>query len=790
MPVDQQFVLDEAQSVDVRVAHLLKNMTLDEKIAQLAGIWVTSLIDEQRQFSLSKAEPALKNGIGHITRVSASSYLPPLESAKLANRIQKHLMEGTRLGVPAVVHEESCAGLMTRGGTSFPQSLGLAATFEPELIEQMADAIRAQMRAVGAHHALAPVLDVVRDPRWGRVEETYGEDPFLISNIGLAYIKGIQSADLRGGVVATGKHFAAHGIPQGGRNWAPVQVNHRELHEIFLTPFKTAIKEGKLASMMNAYHEWDGVPIGASKEMMVDILRDELGFDGVVVSDYYTLKTLIEYHHVATDKTEAARLGIEAGIDIELPFADCYGEPLKQGIEAGTISTDFVDASVARVLRMKFQLGLFSNPYVDEGTVLEVYNTPEQISLSRQLAQKSMVLLKNDGVLPLSKQTKNIAVIGAIADSVRCLQGDYHYPAHFTHVFEQMISDNAPMPQDSETKAFSWDDHFPPTTTIFDAIKNTVSDQTTVSYAKGCDVFSNDTSGFDEAVSVAKSADVAVVVLGDQAGLGTNSTVGESRDSALLQLPGVQQQLLEALHASGTPIVLVCVTGRPYAITWADAHIPAILQAWFPAQEGGNALADVLFGDVNPGGKLPMTFPQSAGQIPVYYNHKPSGQRSNWHTDYIDMSVKPLYAFGHGLSYTRFDYSDLSLSQKTVKAGDVIEVSCVVKNAGDVAGDEVVQLYVADPIASVTRPVKTLKGFARIHLQPAEEKRVTFELDVRHLAFYDVSMRYTLEKGNIQVMIASASDNVRLQGEFSIVETSRDVTAVYLTPVRVEAVTD
>ena len=786
MTLNRQFIMDASHTIDERVNHLIEHMTVDEKIAQIAGLWASSLIDDKRRYSPEKAEKALTHGIGHITRISAASYLPPEETAKVANRIQKHLIEQTRIGIPAIIHEESCAGLMARGATTFPQSIGLAATFEPELIEKMTDIIRLQMRAIGTHHALAPVLDVVRDPRWGRVEETYGEDPFLITNIGLAYIKGLQTDNIADGIVATGKHFAAHGVPQGGRNWAPVRVSQRELREIFLLPFKAAIKEGKLASMMNAYHEWDGIPIGASREMMVDILRHELGFDGVVVSDYFTLRTLVNYHRVAEDGAEAACLGLNAGIDIELPAADCYGEPLKQAIDKGDISIDLVEVSAKRVLKMKFELDLFENPYVDEGSVTEVYNTPEQIDLSRELAQKSLVLLKNDGLLPLKKSTGNIAVIGDIATSVRHLQGDYHYPAHTIHVFEQMISEDQPMPQDSEAKPFSWDDHFPETTTILEAIQSAVSDATAVQYAKGCGILSDDTGGFDEAVEIAKNADVAIVIAGDQSGLGKGSTVGESIDSATLNLPGVQQALLDAIHATGTPVVLVCVTGRPYVLSCADESVPAIIEAWLPGQEGGNAIADVLFGDVNPGGKLPMTFPRAVGQIPIFYNDKPSGGRSNWHHDYMDMSVTPLYAFGHGLSYTTFDYSELELSAKSVAADDTVTISCTVKNSGDFPGDEVVQLYLNDPVGEATRPLKMLKGFKRLTLQPGEAKRIHFELDVRHLAFYNQAMDFIVQRGEINVMVGSSSEDIRLNDSFEITETQSGVGDVFLTPVRVD----
>jgi len=777
--------LNDNRAIDEQMHALLGQMNLDEKIAQLAGMWITEILDDEFQFVESLANEKLIHGLGHVSRIGANTYLPPQANAKIANQVQKYLKEHTRLGIPAIIHEESCAGFMARNATTFPQSIGLAATFEPELIEKMAGIIKDQIRAVGSHQTLAPDLDVVRDPRWGRVEETYGEDPFLTTNVGLAYVKGLQTKDVRKGVIATGKHFAGHGVPEGGLNWAPVHINQRELREIYLMPFKAVIELGNIGSIMNAYHEWDGVPIGASREMMIDILRDELGFDGVVVSDYYTLKTLFDYHHVARDKAQAAQMGLHAGIDVELPFADCYGDPLRQSLESGEISMELVDASVARVLKMKYELGLFDNPYIDEGTVLSVFDQPEHTALSRKLAQKSMTLLKNsDQLLPLSKSLNSIAVIGPNADSVRHLQGDYHYPAHMAHIFEQFVSEDAPIPQNQKKVAanFSWDEHIPPTVTILGAIKQAVAEDTTVTYAKGCDVLSDVTSGFEAAVAIARQADVAVVVLGDQSGLGRGSTIGESNDKAELSLPGVQQALLEAIHATGTPVVLVCVAGRPYAITWADEHIPAILYAWLPAQEGGIAVADVLFGDVNPAGKTPMTFPRSVGQVPIFYNHKPSGGRSNWHTDYVDLSVKPLYAFGHGLSYTRFEYTNLEVSQSQVTATDVVDVSVTLCNTGSCAGEEVVQLYIGDPVATATRPVKMLRGFKRIYLDRGQQKTIVFHLDVRHFAFYNPQMEYCVEQGQVNIMVGSASDDIRVDASLEIVADSIVYDQVFLCP--------
>lgn len=775
--------LDSSLSVDQRVDALLSEMTLDEKLAQITGIWVTELIDRERQPVPEKLAHRLGHGIGHLTRVGASSLLPPFESAKLANTLQRYLLERTRLSIPAIVHEESCAGYMARGATTFPQAMAMAAMWEPELVEQIARVIRGQMRAVGAHHALAPVLDVVRDPRWGRVEETFGEDPFLISAIGAAYIRGLQGDSWDGRVIATAKHFAAYGVSEGGMNWAPVHVPEREMREIFLTPFRAAVKGVGIQSVMPAYHELDGVPCHADKRLLVDILRDEMGFDGTVVSDYFGINMLREYHHVAEDKGEAARLAIEAGVDVELPNQDCYGSPLKTAVEAGRVEIGLIDACVRRVLRQKIALGLFENPYVDEARVPEIYADADAVSLSRQAAGKAIVLLKNDGILPLSG-AKTIALIGPAAHSIRSLQGDYHYPSHLEGMFDPEQSLEAPNPAQPNVK-IDWSTHFPPSVTALDGVRAALGDSTEIVYAKGCDIDSEDTSGFAEAVSLVKGVDVAVLVVGDKAGLSKGATSGESIDRADICLPGVQSALIQAIAATGVPVVVVLVHGRPFALSDIEPYANAILTSWQPAEQGGAAIADILTGLVNPGGKLPMSFPRAVGQIPVYYNHKPSGGRTHWQGDYADLSTKPLYPFGHGLSYTQFDYSDLHLSKTEVDAHGEIEISVTVCNSGKYAGDEVVQLYVGDPLASVTRPVKALKGFKRVHLSAGDSKRVTFTLSAQHLAFYDLDMQYQVEGGEVSVMVGSSSDDIRQNGTFTITGKSTPVEQVYFTPVEV-----
>jgi len=775
-------------TIEERVNHLLSMMTLEEKVAQVGGMWSSDLIDtETKQFMKSKATQNAPYGIGHISRIGAVSLLPPHQSAELANTIQAYFVNDTRLGIPAIVHEENCAGYMANGATSFPQAIGLAATWEPDLIRTMTDAIRKQMRSVGAHHGLAPVLDIARDPRWGRVEETFGEDPFLISAFGIAYINGLQSDDWKNGILATAKHFLGYGLSEGGMNWAPAQIPLRLLREVYLTPFAAVIKNANVASVMNGYQEIDGIPCGSSQEFLADILRGELGFMGTIVADYFTINMFVDYHHIAKNKAEAAKYGLMAGIDIELPANDCYGQPLIDAVNAGDIHMDLLDVCVARVITQKIQVGIMDNPYVDTGRIAEVYNTPDQIELSRTLASKSLVLLKNDNaILPLSKSIKKIAVIGPSANNARLMQGDYHYPSHLEGVSNMGDNMVAPTPN-KENRNINWEAHRPPTTTILQGIRQTVGASTEVTYAQGCGITGTNMTLFDEAIQNAKDADVAVVVVGDISGLSLGSTSGEAIDSATLALPGLQQKLVLAVAETGTPTIVIVLNGRPLVLTEIAEKVNALMLGWLPAQEGGHAIAGVLFGDINPAGRLPVTLPRHVGQVPIYYAHKPSGGRSHWHGDYADMSAKPLYPFGYGLSYTQFDYSNIRLSATQATAADVIQVQVSVKNTGIHAGDEVVQLYVSDPVASVTRPVKALKGFKRVHLQAGQTAQLTFELDVRHLAFYDRDMKYVVEAGDIGVMIGSSSEEICQEAWFQITAT-QPVTPVYETPVTVELV--
>ena len=747
-----------------RVQTLLAQMTLDEKLAQVGAYWMYDL-QTQGKLDPAKVQSKLAHGIGQITRVAGASTLEPVAAAKAGNEIQKFLVTSTRLHIPAVLHEESCSGAMILGGSAFPQMIGLASTFQPELAEKMTAVIRKQLLAIGARQSLAPVLDVARDPRWGRTEETFGEDPTLVSHFGMAYIRGLQSANLADGVMATGKHFIGHSLSQGGQNCAPVHIGWQELHDIFLAPFEAAIRDAGLATIMNSYPELDGKVVAASRSILTDLLRNELGFDGLVVSDYEAIDMIHNFHNAAPDRATAGRLALTAGIDVELPTVACYGEPLKSALEAGDLNIETLDLAVSRHLQKKFELGLFENPYVDEGKVFEVFETADQRSLAREIARQSMVLLKNDGMLPLSKQIGTLAVIGPNADSVRAMLGDYSYEATKELVAFQAPADSAFIKIDAANIA----EHEVKVISVSNGLRQIVSPATRILHAKGCDNLSANTSGFDEALQAARQADAVILVLGDISGLVPTSTTGETRDSASLQLPGVQEDLAKAILATGKPVAAVLINGRPYAIPFLDEKANAILEAWIPGEEGGIAIAETLFGEYNPGGKLPITFPRHVGQIPIVYNHKPSGMKSHWYGDYVSEKATPLYAFGHGLSYTTFSYEELSVQQKQVSGGETVDISLKVTNTGNVRGDEVVQLYIRDEYASSPRPMKELKGYARVSLESGASKTVTFHLPVDQLAFYNADRQLVLEPGRVFIMLGSSSEDIRLMDEIEIV---------------------
>jgi beta-glucosidase len=762
----QPLYRDPDRPLEERLDDLLGRMTTAEKAAQLGSAWVFQLaggpdLDE------GQAAALLADGLGQVTRVSGASNLGPAVAARLANAIQRYLVERTRLGIPAIVHEEVCSGLMARGATVFPQAIGVASTWEPHLAQALATSVRHQMRARGAHQGLSPVLDVCRDPRWGRTEETFGEDPHLVAMMGLAFVRGLQGRDPREGVLATAKHFVGHAASEGGLNWAPAHIPARELREVHLHPFEAAVRAGGLRSLMNAYHELDGVPCTASRELLTEVLRQEWGFEGVVVSDYFSVRQLAQYHRLAASAEEAAAMAMQAGIDVELPGTDCYGSPLLEALASGLLSQADFDTAVRRALRVKFELGLFERPYVDEGEASRVAELAEHRELARRIAGKSLVLLRNDGVLPLAPGgTGSIAVIGPTAGDARNLFGDYTHPAHVELLLEmgeegrnpfEMLTPSGLDSQDAAIEAV----------TVLEALRERFGPR--IGYAPGCDVAGTSEAGFDAAVRLAAGSDVAIMVMGDRAGLTDACTSGESRDRASLDLPGVQEKLVRAVVATGTPVVLVLVSGRPCASEWVHQHCAAVLLAWLPGQEGGDAIAGAIAGELSPGGKLPISHPRSAGQVPVYYGHKTSGGRSHWKVDYVDSPASPLYPFGHGLSYTTFELSDASIAPGEVAWDDAVTVAVTVTNTGARDGDEVVQLYVRRPQASVTRPVLELKGFARVGLEAGDSRTVTFSVPMGQLGFYDRGLAYVVEPGVFEVFLGTSSEDLLPAGSITVV---------------------
>ncbi len=764
---------DSSASVSDRATDLLDRMDLDEKLGQLGSAWVFQVAGADG-FDPDRADPVLRHGIGHITRMGGASSLTAPQAAQLANDLQRHLIEHTRLGIPAIIHEEICSGLMARDATVFPQALGVASTFRPELNEQLADAVRAQMRAVGAHHGLSPVLDVCRDPRWGRLEETYGEDPYLVSRMGMAYVTGLQGcadgSDLHDGVVATAKHFVGYGASEGGMNWAPAHLPERELRDVYLRPFEVAVRDAGLASVMNGYHELDGIPCGANRWLMTDLLRGEWGFDGTVVSDYFAIKQLFEYHHIVESRRDAAVVAASAGLDVELPSTECYGDPLREAVESGQIEMGVVDLAVRRVLESKLRLGLFDRPFVDPGAVSTATRTASQIVLSRRIADESLVLLRNDGVLPLQSGA-SIALIGPNAGNARHMLGDYAYVTHVESLLEVLRSGNnvfaMPIERGVELDDQMSLDHVG---TVSGSLVRALPDAT-VRVAEGCQVTGDDRSGFAAAVEAAAASDVAVLVMGERSGLTEECTTGESRDVSQLRLPGVQEELVHAVAATGTPIVLVLLAGRPIGSPAVPEAAAAVLMAWLPGEQGGDAIVDALTGAVSPGGKLPVSYPRSSGQIPIFYAHKVSGGRSHWKGPYVDESNEPLYPFGHGLSYSTFTIDADAPTPSSVRAdapAEVVEIHAVVRNTGRRRADEVVQVYASDPVASITRPVRELVAFQRVTLDPGAAARVTFEVPVAALGFTGRELTYVVEPGDVRFFVGASATDVVEAGSVTI----------------------
>jgi beta-glucosidase len=739
-------------------------MTVEEKLAQLGSLWSFEVFDGQG-LDLERARDRLALGIGQVTRPAGATNLPPHQVAAFADQIQRFLVEETRLGIPAILHEESLHGVMARDATCFPQSIGQAATFDPGLVEEAARLVGDRLRSIGASQALAPVLDITRDPRWGRIEETYGEDPYLAAVLGCAYVRGIQSSEEgRRPVIATAKHMVGHGVPEGGLNTAPAHIGPRELRDAFLFPFEAAVREAGIGSVMHAYDDVDGLPCAASRELLTTILRERWGFEGIVVADYLGIEHLVAHHEMVADLSDAAVMTLSAGLDMELPATNAYGGPLNERLADGRLDIALVDLAVERVLRTKLRLGLFERPCAEPADPERL--TAREAAVALELARRSIVLLENDGRLPLRADLARIAVIGPNADDARNLVGDYGHIVHIETLLENrgregVAGATVPLDLQLADELTSW-------STVLDAIRARVSPATEVRHAPGCGILDGEDADIVAAVESARGADVAVLVLGERSGLTARCTCGETRDRCELGLPGRQAELVRAVAATGTPVVLVLVAGRPLAIPYEVSLAAAVLHAWVPGEAGPQAIAEVLFGDVSPGGKLPVTVPRHVGQVPLYYAHKPSGGRSLWHRDYVDGSHLPLWPFGHGLSYSRFELDRLEIGPTAVAPDGEVVISVEVVNVGEREADEVVQLYMRDLAASVTRPIKELKGFARVTLAPGERRRVSFHLAAEQLAFTGVDGRLVVEPGRHRVMVGTSSADLPLQGEFEV----------------------
>ncbi|WP_309069511.1 glycoside hydrolase family 3 N-terminal domain-containing protein, partial [Microbacterium sp.] len=718
-----------------RVRALLADMTLEEKAAQIVGYWldqggevVAPLADEMSTAKDGRTLPDItREGIGHYTRVYGTRPVDPAERAAWLWDEQRRLKRETRLGIPALVHEECLTGLAAWKAATFPTPLAWGASFDPELVAEMGELIGESMRALGIHQGLAPVLDVIRDPRWGRVDECIGEDPYLVGTVGTAYVRGLQST----GVHATLKHFLGYSNSRAGRNHAPVHAGPREVADVFLPPFEMAIRDGRVKSVMNSYAEIDGMPVAADPALLTGLLREQLGFDGVVVADYFAVAFLEVMHAVAADRGEAAAQALTAGIDVELPSGDAYLAPLVERVRSGALDEAYLDRAVARALMQKEELGLLEpDAFEDEPPARIDLDSPRHRDVALRLAEESLVLLSNDGALPMSAGVRRVAVIGPNADRAAALQGCYSFANHvLAHHPDHEIGFEIP--------------------TVREALGAALPDAELL-FAEGCAVEGDDRTGFDAAVAAASAAEIAVVVVGDQAGLFGRGTVGEGNDVESLDLPGVQRELVEAVVETGTPVVLVVMTGRPYAISWAidgDGPRPsAVLQTFFPGEEGGSAIAAVLTGRTAPSGRLPVSLPRSSGSSPYSYLHPILGGPS----DVTSTDSTPLRPFGFGLSYTTFAYDDLRVPSGAPTHGR-FEASVVVTNTGHVAATDVVQLYARDVVASISRPVAQLLGYARVALEPGQSRRVSFDVPTQRLSFTDRSMTRIVEPGDVEV---------------------------------------
>lgn len=744
---------DPKAPVEQRVEDLLGRMTLNEKIVQLSTVWTRKqeIFTASNEFDPAKARQVFPDGIGHMARPSdlhgtGDPFETPYRDAKqtvaLVNSIQHYAVKQTRLGIPVLFHEEGLHGYAARDATSFPQAIALASSWDPNLLTRVFTVAAREMRARGVQMVLAPVVDVARDPRWGRIEETYGEDPYLVGQLGIAAVRGFQGDTLPlapGKVFATLKHMTGHGQPEGGTNVGPASISERTLREVFFPPFAAAIRSSHALNVMPSYNEIDGIPSHGNYWLLHDILRGEMGFTGAVVSDYEGIEQLATLHHVEPDFLHAAARAMHAGVDADLPDGAAYAK-LPEALAKGLVTQEQIDTAVKRMLREKFLSGLFESPYADAKAAQAITNNAEARALAVQAARETTILLKNDGALPLNTNIKTLAVIGPNAARVD-LGGYSNVPNH--------------------------------TVSLLEGIEAKVGSRVKIVSAEGVritdkgDWYSDDVKLADrdanfarikEAVEVAKSADQIVLAIGSSSAVSREgwdkaSHLGDRADIGLI---AQQNELAQAMFALGKPVIVVLINGAPLSIPEVAGKANALLEAWYPGQEGGTALADILFGDANPGGKLPLTIARSLSQLPIYYNQKPTAHRG-----YLFDTTEPLFPFGFGLSYTTFDISAPHLSATQVKAGDSVTVSVNVKNTGKVAGDEVVQLYLHDVVSSVTRPIKELKGFERVTLAPGESKTVRFTLDREAFALWNQEMKRVVEPGAFEIMVGPNSVDLK-----------------------------
>lgn len=735
---------DPSRPAAERVADLLGRMTLAEKIAQLYSVWVGvskgghEVVPHQHELAPASYEwpDVIRDGLGQFTRPFGTAPTDPVEGARALARLQDDVISQSRFGIPAVVHEECLTGFMTWGATVFPTPLAWGASFDPDLIEEMAARIGENLRRLGVHQGLAPVLDVTRDARWGRTEETIGEDPYLVGTVGTAYVRGLE----RAGIISTLKHFAGYSGSRGARNFGPVSAGPRELADVYLPPFEMALREGGARSVMHSYAEIDGVPAAASRELLTTLLRDIWGFEGTVVADYFGVSFLEMLHHLTDDRGIAAGLALAAGVDVELPSVRCFGEPLVEAIQRGDVAESLIDRAVTRVLLQKAEIGLLDPDWsaipvlAEEAEPVVDLDPPADRELARTVAEESVVLLANDGALPLRPGAR-VALVGPQADTADAMLGCYTFPRHVASQHPEFPA-GAPVP------------------TLLSALTDA---DLTLTHVPGCGVDSDDRSGFAAAVAAARAADVVVVALGDRSGLFGLGTSGEGCDAPDLALPGVQGELLDELLATGTPVVLVLLAGRPYALGAYADRLAAGVQAFFPGEEGGPAVARVLTGAVNPSGRLPVSVPAAPGTVATYL-----GPELSHKSDVSSVDPTAVYAFGHGLSYTSFEWSADEQGERVDWPTDgEVSVSVTVRNAGDRAGVEVVQLYLHDPVAQVTRPVIRLIGYARVELAAGQERQVTFTVPADLCAFTGLEGSRIVEPGDVELRLAASSADVR-----------------------------